>query len=108
MAQIYKVPLTLRAQPEGGYTVTSPVLPELITEGNTLDEALANVIDALAAVRNLYEDPSKPLHVEFLPTSSLGIEWMPISGKSYGRLLRSLMKRPNIAPSEDGQRVRCA
>jgi hypothetical protein len=33
--------LILIAQPEGGYTVTSPVLPELITEGDTVDEALA-------------------------------------------------------------------
>jgi hypothetical protein len=32
MAQTYKIPLMLRAQPEGGYTVTSPALPELITE----------------------------------------------------------------------------
>jgi len=37
-------------QPEGGYTVTSPVLPELVTEGDTVEEALENVRDTLAAV----------------------------------------------------------
>ncbi|HLA82622.1 MAG TPA: type II toxin-antitoxin system HicB family antitoxin, partial [Thermoleophilia bacterium] len=37
-------------QPEGGYTVTSPVLPELVTEGDTLEEAIRNVQDALEAV----------------------------------------------------------
>ena len=26
----YKIPLVLTPQPEGGYTVTSPLLPELI------------------------------------------------------------------------------
>jgi len=36
MSQLYKVPLILSPQPEGGYTVTSPVLPELITEGSSL------------------------------------------------------------------------
>jgi antitoxin HicB len=36
----------LTAQPEGGYTVTSPALPELLTEGDTVHEALANVKDA--------------------------------------------------------------
>ena len=36
---LYKVPLVLEPQPEGGYTVTSPLLPELVTEGDTLDEA---------------------------------------------------------------------
>ncbi len=43
----YKIPLTLTPQPEGGYTVTSPLLPELITEGDTAEEALENVKDAL-------------------------------------------------------------
>ena len=61
MAGVFKVPLVLEAQPEGGYTVTSPVLLELITEGDTLEEALDNVRDALAAVVELYEDLGKPL-----------------------------------------------
>ncbi len=57
----YKIPLVLSPQPEGGYTVTSPVLPELVTEGDSVDEALANVRDALAAVVELYEDLGRPL-----------------------------------------------
>ena len=50
----YKIPLLLTPQPEGGYTVTSPLLPEFITEGDSLNEALENVQDALAAVIELY------------------------------------------------------
>ena len=46
----YKVPLLLTPQAEGGYTVTSPLLPELVTEGDSLSEALDNVKDALAAL----------------------------------------------------------
>ena len=53
---LYRVPLVFTPQPEGGYTVTSPLLPELITEGDTLEEANANVADALAAVAELYSD----------------------------------------------------
>ena len=60
MTQDSKLPLLLTAQPEGGYTVTSPVLPELLTEGDTLEEALRHVQDALAAVREMYEDMGKP------------------------------------------------
>ncbi len=52
----YKIPLVLIPQPEGGYTVISPLLPELVTEGGSLDEALENVKDALAAVIELYQD----------------------------------------------------
>ncbi|HVC33813.1 MAG TPA: type II toxin-antitoxin system HicB family antitoxin [Chloroflexota bacterium] len=54
-------PLVLTPQPEGGYTVTSPVLPELVTEGGTPDEAIANVPDALKAVIETYEDLGRPL-----------------------------------------------
>lgn len=52
----YKVPLVLTPQPEGGYTVTSPLLPELVTKGDSLDESLENVKDAFEAVMALYED----------------------------------------------------
>ena len=61
MMHIYKVPLVLTRQPEGGYTVTSPVVPELVTEGDTMDEALMHVQDAVQAVVELYEDLGKPL-----------------------------------------------
>ena len=57
----YKIPLILTPQPEGGYTVTSPLLPELVTEGDSLDEVLENVKDALMAVIEIYQDLGKPL-----------------------------------------------
>jgi antitoxin HicB len=58
---LYRMPLLFSPQPEGGFTVTSPVLPELVTEGDTLDEAFANAQDALAAVVELYADEGRPL-----------------------------------------------
>ncbi len=58
---IAKIPLVLEPQPEGGYTVTSPLLPELITEGDTVSEALANVEDAFGAVVEIYQDRGRPL-----------------------------------------------
>jgi antitoxin HicB len=64
MAHLIKVPLVLTPQPEGGFTVTSPVLPEMITEGDTAEEALENVRDALAATIEIYEDLGKPFPAE--------------------------------------------
>ena len=61
MVDLYKVPLLLEPQPEGGYTVTGPLLPELVTEGTTSDEALQHVKDALAAVVEICEDLGRPL-----------------------------------------------
>lgn len=58
---LYRVPLLFSPQPEGGFTVTSPVLPELVTEGDTLEEAFANAQDALSAVIELYADEHRPL-----------------------------------------------
>ena len=57
----YKVPLVMTPQPEGGYTVTSPLLPELITEGDSIRDATENVRDALAAVIELYEELGRSL-----------------------------------------------
>ena len=54
---LYRLPLLFSPQPEGGFTVTSPVLPEL----DILAEAFANAQDALAAVIELYADERRPL-----------------------------------------------
>lgn len=75
MADILKVPLLLSPQPEGGYTVTSPVIPELFTEGESPEEALENVKDALAAVIELYEDLSKPLPPNLLQDAASAPIW---------------------------------
>lgn len=37
----------LEPQPEGGYTVTVPALPGCISEGETKEEALQNIKDAI-------------------------------------------------------------
>ena len=56
MQQIYKHPLLLEPQPEGGYTVTCPLLPDLITEADCIEEVIPHVADALAALIEAYED----------------------------------------------------
>ncbi len=42
----YKV--IFEPQDEGGYTVTVPSLPGCVSEGDTYDEALANIKEAIA------------------------------------------------------------
>ena len=61
LIMLRRVPLVFAPQPEGGFTVTSPILPELVTEGDTLEEAYANVADALSAVMELYADQNRTL-----------------------------------------------
>ncbi|CAN5168313.1 hypothetical protein BH10PLA2_BH10PLA2_18170 [soil metagenome] len=46
-----KLVLSLEAAEEGGYIVTSPLDPELITEAETIEEAFANARDASQALK---------------------------------------------------------
>lgn len=46
-----KLVLNLEIAEEGGYIVTSPLDPELITEAETLEEAFANARDAAKALK---------------------------------------------------------
>ena len=64
MAQIYKLPLVLEPQPEGGWTITCPLLPNLITEADTIGDVVPNVTDALEClVENDEEMMSKVRNV---------------------------------------------
>lgn len=48
-----KVKIVLEASEEGGYTVYVPSLPGCISEGDTKEEALANIREAI----ELYMEP---------------------------------------------------
>lgn len=49
---------------EGGYTVTCPALPGLVTEGNTLEEARAMAVDAIQGYLELLREDGVPIPVE--------------------------------------------
>jgi antitoxin HicB len=74
---LYKLPLIFTPQPENGYTVTCPLLPELVTEGDSVEEALANVSDALSALLEAYRHlnrPIPPILKQDVPDSPLWFE----------------------------------
>ncbi|HQZ82056.1 MAG TPA: hypothetical protein PLR83_02440 [Pyrinomonadaceae bacterium] len=61
MKNTYNLPVVLDPQPEGGWTITCPILPELHTEADSWDEIEPNVTDAFQAVVEIYEHLKKPL-----------------------------------------------
>ena len=73
---LYKLPLIFSPQPEGGFTVTSPVLPELVTEGDTVEEALENARDALSAVVEAYEHLGRSLPANLRLADGDGPLWL--------------------------------
>ncbi len=54
-------PVILDPQPEGGFVVTFPDVPEAITQGEDIDEALMYAVDALESALSFYVDDRKPL-----------------------------------------------
>lgn len=50
MAASYSYSVILEPQEGGGFTVLVPALPEVVTEGDTEQEALANVEEAIRAI----------------------------------------------------------
>jgi antitoxin HicB len=57
----YAYPFNMALQPEGGFTVTFPDIPEAITEGDTAAEARDRAEDALVTALSFYTDDARPL-----------------------------------------------
>jgi antitoxin HicB len=57
----YAYPYDLLPQPEGGFTVTFPDVPEAITQGDSTEEAAAMAEDALVSALSFYTDHAEPL-----------------------------------------------
>ena len=75
MEPIYKLPLVLEPQPEGGYTITCPLLQNLVTEADTLEEVIPHVADALTALIEGYEELKQPLPTILQPLPSASTLW---------------------------------
>ena len=57
----YAYPYELLRQPEGGFTVIFPDVPEAITQGETAEEAAAMAADALVTALSFYTDNAERL-----------------------------------------------
>jgi antitoxin HicB len=62
--------ILLRKEPEGGYTVTVPSLPGCVTYGETIEQGVAMVREAIA----LYLE-SLQAHGEEIPTEEATLEY---------------------------------
>lgn len=55
----------LEPQKEGGYTARVPVLPGCISEGDTFEEALKNIQDAIEGYLKVLAKHNRPIPLEF-------------------------------------------
>jgi antitoxin HicB len=56
MTKTLSFSVILEPQEGGGFTVLVPALPEVVTEGDTEEEALANVQEAIRAILDYRRD----------------------------------------------------
>jgi antitoxin HicB len=57
----YSFSVILEPQEEGGFTVLVPALPEVVTEGDSEEEALANAEEAIRAILAYRRDNGIPI-----------------------------------------------
>ncbi len=56
MADSFSLSVILEPQEDGGFTVLVPALPEVVTEGDTQREALANAHEAIRTLLSYRRD----------------------------------------------------
>ena len=57
-----KVKVILRPEKEGGYSVAIPALPGCYSEGETVEEALANIREAAEGMIEVMNEHGQPFH----------------------------------------------
>jgi len=67
MAENFSFSVILEPQDGGGFTVLVPALPEVVTEGDTEQEALANAEEAIRAILAYRRDQGMTIPADALP-----------------------------------------
>ncbi|HEY7248509.1 MAG TPA: type II toxin-antitoxin system HicB family antitoxin [Xanthobacteraceae bacterium] len=67
MTDRYSFSVILEPQEEGGFTVLVPALPEVVTEGDSEQEALANAQEAIRAILAYRRDNGIPIPADAQP-----------------------------------------
>ena len=63
----YRFSVILEPQDGGGFTVLVPALPEVVTEGDSEEEALANAEEAIRAILSYRQDHGIPIPADAHP-----------------------------------------
>ena len=98
-------PAALTPDPDAGFTVTFRDVPEAITEGDTLDEALLRAEDALESALALYIAAGEPLPAA--STAAADEEMVPLSALGMAKAaLYEAMREQGVGRAELARRLR--
>ena len=98
-------PVDLVAEPEGGFTLTFPDVPEAITHGRDRDEALQEAAAALASALSFYADADRPLPA---PAPADGRPLVQVSLLAAAKLaLRAALAESGLSQADLARRLGC-
>ena len=67
MSEAMQYTVNLRPEPEGGYTVLVPALPEVVTYGENETEALQMALEAIALALDVRRDEGDEIPDDVVP-----------------------------------------
>lgn len=99
-----KFPVNLAKEPEGGYTVTFPDIPEAITFGTDIEDALYHAKDALESAMDFYFEDRRPVPAPSKPKRGQRMVELPPSVAAKVFLLNEML-RQKVRPAELARRI---
>jgi antitoxin HicB len=100
-----KFPVKLSKEPEGGYTVTFPDIPEAITCGESIEDALYHAKDALESAMDFYLDDKRPVPAPSKPKRGQHTVELPASVAAKVLLLNE-MSGQKVRPAQLARRLK--
>lgn len=94
---MWSFPARFEADPEGGFSVTFRDVPEAITQGDTLEEAQAEAVNALVTAMEFYFEDNRPVPEPSSPGEGEELVTLPTSVATKVMLLNLMLherKRP--------------
>jgi antitoxin HicB len=99
-----RYPVHLEPAEEGGYVVTFPDIPEAITQGEGIEDALRRGADALESALEFYFEARRPVPTPSSPRRGQRVVELPVSLVAKVLLLNEML-RQNVRPAELARRI---
>jgi antitoxin HicB len=99
-----RYPVRLKAEKEGGYVVTFPDIPEAITQGEDVEDALHHAADALETALDFYFEDRRPVPAPSKPKRGQRLVELPPSVAAKVLLLNEML-RQKVRPAELARRI---
>jgi antitoxin HicB len=97
-------PVHLEPAEEGGYVVTFPDIPEAITQGENVEDALLHGADALESALEFYFEARRPIPAPSKPRRGQRVVELPASVSAKVLLLNEML-RQKVRPAELARRI---